>query len=439
MSESSRSESGPSSNGKQNILWIGVGLLALVLIVGWLLSNDRRFPAQESMAAGSERNPQNERRFQKAGIHSELKRKPDGSIPGFPGGSSASIHPAQNTDSDRSLISRTDSQGTRFPTRPIFSSEDRDGLFSSRQEISSNNFSQLEFKRKVEDHLKGKLDMLLDNVLGPGRHLCVVTAEVSRIDQEIRHVEHEGPGYVVERETVVEDAFRSPTTDPMGRPSPKRVVRRSVFDQTTTRERKYDSRIDFINVTAVVDLPEDEQGLPRITGIEIEGLIKSCMGFDPVRGDQVLLEFGKLGPPAHADSNTYGLHRIGTSGSLGERPDPAQRLATWADPWLMVPVGFGLLFCLLVLGYRKRTDSMPTWPHERRENPAADRRVTERRAADQGPVPGSAVSEPDPACSVPDPDPASLSELLGQWAGTGSDTLSSRMTTSDNDDQEKAA
>lgn len=200
-------------------------------------------------------------------------------------------------------------------------------VYTASDGISTDMASQFEFQQRTELSLAHKAESMLDLMLGPGKSVVRVTAdidfrEISRtekfVDPEVTakisetsdKVSSEGgssiPGGFVGAGGNLE---ASSDQDVAGSGKYTRDSKTIEYDNTSTSETVHENpgQIKRITVAAIVDLSPgetDEAGdtaaaaTPAVTLEQVEAIVQQAVGFDIDRGDQIKVVPAMLpGPP----------------------------------------------------------------------------------------------------------------------------------------------
>ena len=195
---------------------------------------------------------------------------------------------------------------------------DTKGRQLSRDGSAADIDGQLEYRQRVETGLASNAELMLSQLLGYGRAVVRVTADIDFTratrttkvldpDSKIRLIEQieseESTSQPAKAQGAVGASANAGTT------TTNRSTQR--IDGTFTSEKstsQYDvgSSLDTINeaagkikrltVAAVVDLSplEEQENGPEITKDQLEGIIKQAVGFDPSRQDEIELLLAPL-------------------------------------------------------------------------------------------------------------------------------------------------
>ena len=148
----------------------------------------------------------------------------------------------------------------------------------------------LELKQQVEAYLENKAQTLLDGVLGPGKSVVRVAAELNleRIERSIQRYDPES--------AVVISEERSESSDGTGGGTSETSVTNYEFDKTIETIAGEVGNIERLSVAVMVDgtyetVGEGENATTRFEPrseeelAKIAGIVKSAVGFDETRND----------------------------------------------------------------------------------------------------------------------------------------------------------
>jgi len=271
--------------------------------------------------------------------------------------------------------------------------------------------AQLRMREEVESHLAGAGQSMLDQLLGPGRAVVRVAAdlELARTTSETNAVDPES-------QTVLSEELQEEAVEGGGATS---TVRNYEVTRTTTRQEQEAGSIRALTVSVLLDEaapPTDpaaaEPGTPTpFTDDQlrqIESLVKNAVGFDEERGDRFAVQQLRFSTPA----------------------EPGGLLASAdATVWAGLGLRYGIVLLVLFLAYRllKRLADALAAPPAR--DPALDTAEADRQLGD-----GLAVGEDGELLGLPqgapvratiesveaDPYTAKLSPEAQALAGTSS-------------------
>lgn len=186
--------------------------------------------------------------------------------------------------------------------------------------------SQLEYRRSVERHLAAKAEEMLERVLGPGRAVVRVTADVNfqRLKEKRETYNPEGRVVISEKSTTLKSvaggapargtggAAGAASNLPSGRGAATTPSSNSSTNQEETSENSYAvskttqevedklGNIERLTVAALVDLSgggaEGAPARPALTVNDASELIKQAVGYKVDR-DEIKVNDVRLAPP----------------------------------------------------------------------------------------------------------------------------------------------
>ncbi len=178
-------------------------------------------------------------------------------------------------------------------------------LLNSSHGLGGDVAGQLEYVSTLEAHLAAKAESLLATMLGPGRALVRVTADVDFTQTERMETTYDPDSKVKLSETIKSESHTGAdrtsggaagTPSNLSRPSSGNSVTSRVEENTTEYAnteirdtvKETPGRIKRLTVAAIVDLTSPDDGpQTAITTSEIESLIKQAVGFDGKRSDEI--------------------------------------------------------------------------------------------------------------------------------------------------------
>ena len=185
-------------------------------------------------------------------------------------------------------------------------------VLSSRDSIGGDVNGQLEFQRKLEMDLSSKAEALLAAVLGHGRAVVRVTADVDFTETNRARTSYDPDSKVKSRESISTESTRgesrrsgaSGVASNTGASGSSGLAADSEIETIDTEYQNTEiidtiyeapGTIVRITVAAVVELPEVEasedvteiDAAASITNEQVENIIKQAVGFDTERGDQI--------------------------------------------------------------------------------------------------------------------------------------------------------
>lgn len=180
-------------------------------------------------------------------------------------------------------------------------------LLSSHQQGGADVSGQLEYVSRLESHLASKAEVLLAQMLGAGRSMVRVTADVDFTRSERQETTYDPSTKVKLSETIKSESHSGVTAGPAGGPAgtssnfgakasgsggstTKIEENTTQYANTEIRDtvKETPGRIKRLTVAAIVDLSAAEgDNAPTITTVEVESLIKQAVGFDEYRNDVI--------------------------------------------------------------------------------------------------------------------------------------------------------
>jgi flagellar M-ring protein FliF len=212
--------------------------------------------------------------------------------------------------------------------------------------------TQMDYRRELESYLSTKAEEMLAQVLGTGRAIVRVTADINFQHQHEKKETYNPEGRVATSETITSSkssgnsggAARGPagTASNVGKPPASAPGGSNNNQDETTKTdylvskvtQEYEDKlgtIERLTVAAMIDLSPPEAGKSGATPnsftiAEAQEIIKQAVGFKTNRGDEIKVSNVKLSPPAplavnetEPDQLQYWLRIISIvrNGSLG--------------------------------------------------------------------------------------------------------------------------
>ncbi len=215
-------------------------------------------------------------------------------------------------------------EGLRRQNVKVF---DTEGQMFDADETGTAIGGQLEYRRHIENDLAVKAETMLETLLGSGRSVVRVTAEV-----DLQKIEQKGTSYDSEEQVPASEEITTTTgtqADPLAtgeagaaanlnggtrRSGSKQVM----MESETSKTEYFDNGVEEtrttlpggvkrLSIAAIVELPQppgaagddatsttgnesdDSATQPNVTRVEIESLIKQAVGFDDSRKDRIEL------------------------------------------------------------------------------------------------------------------------------------------------------
>lgn len=222
--------------------------------------------------------------------------------------------------------------------------------------------AQLRMRQEVEEHLARAGQTMLDQMLGPGRAVVRVSADLdlARTETEANRVDPESQTMISEerQEEAGENGSGAQST-----------VRNYELSRETVRAEREAGEIRGLTVSVLLDEAAPAAGdTPREEGApspfseaqlrQIESLVKNAVGFNPERGDRFAVQQIRFNP----------------DGGLDRAADASAQRAEW----VALGVRYGVILLALFLAYRllrslvRRLDAPAEAPAEAPVRPALD-------------------------------------------------------------------
>ena len=194
----------------------------------------------------------------------------------------------------------------------------------------------------LEGELSTKANTMLDQLLGPGRAVVRVTAEIDSAKKTVDSEVYDDKKRVVLRENVSDEAYTTPNNPAagvIGQPnevepgvtnnySKEQAGREFGVSRTVTKEEAAGGGIKRLTVAVAVDRNAANAPTPA----EVRDLVANAVGFDATRGDTIAVSTPSFLQPAEA-------------------PVPAPEDSTSSAQSLAPTVLGGLLLVLVALGF----------------------------------------------------------------------------------------
>ncbi|QDT56307.1 Flagellar M-ring protein [Caulifigura coniformis] len=222
-------------------------------------------------------------------------------------------------------------------------------LLSTREPVDGDVAAQLEYRRRLEADLAIKAETLLAQMLGTGRAIVRVTADLDFNERQTERKTYDPDGKVkvsekIESESLGSSAPRStPQSGPPGTGSnvtpaaassggsgggkSERSETTYANAETLEKNREVPGRLVRLTVAAVVQLAEPNvEGQtaagPAVDAKQVEQLIRQAVGFDDSRNDQISVVTATLAGAVPAIPEVAGVpwdryEQLARSASLG--------------------------------------------------------------------------------------------------------------------------
>jgi len=262
-------------------------------------------------------------------------------------------------------------------------------LAGPQTEQAGMSTAQLRMRQEVEDHLAGAGQSMLDQMLGPGRAVVRVAADLdlARTTSETNAVDPES-------QTLLSEEAQEEVGQGTGATS---TVRNYEVTRQTTRQEQEGGSIKTLTISVLLDeAAPPVDGVPRPEGEptpfsdeqirQIEALVKNAVGFDEERGDRFAVQQIRFSTPAEA--------------GFMDAADPMA--------WTGLALRYGVILLVLFLAYRllrRLADGLAT-PTE------ATREITAARALPDAEAPALAVGADGQLLGLPAAEPATTIETV---------------------------
>ncbi|MEZ6130569.1 MAG: flagellar basal-body MS-ring/collar protein FliF [Planctomycetaceae bacterium] len=199
---------------------------------------------------------------------------------------------------------------------------DTDGHVLSESDALGGDVSgQLEFRRKLEAGLSAKAEAMLTPVLGHGRAIVRVTADIDFTEKNTARTSYDPDGKVKTRESISTETTRGPGGSSAGAGTSSNVGSLTLGSSSTSESdvetidteyqntetvdtiREAPGQIRRLTIAAVVQLPDpaDKEeataataAVPEITQAQVEKIIRQAVGFDETRSDEIEVLAAKM-------------------------------------------------------------------------------------------------------------------------------------------------
>lgn len=170
----------------------------------------------------------------------------------------------------------------------------------SEEALSASALERFDLKRKFENEMEARVQQMLNRILGPGRAVAMISADLDFDHQETVRTEH-GPGAVLSEQTLVEEGTTAAPGGPAGTDSEmpgmdmpfldtgtedgySREQRSVNYEVDTTQQVtvKAPGDIRSLSVSVIVDGTYTQANLESI-----QQVVASAVGYNAARGDQL--------------------------------------------------------------------------------------------------------------------------------------------------------
>lgn len=182
------------------------------------------------------------------------------------------------------------------------------GRLLSKQPIDENSIAgktaqQLEQQRRVESHLSGKIQSMLDGVLGVNNSTVEVTADLNFTSIEQTKTDYDPERQVIRSEQAIQEATES--TDSLSYPAVNIAKDKSNIIQNYEISKNVEHIIHSVGsvnrlsvavmINGTTKVNENPEGLKEVQYVprteeemqKLEEIVKNAVGYTPERGDQV--------------------------------------------------------------------------------------------------------------------------------------------------------
>jgi flagellar M-ring protein FliF len=288
----------------------------------------------------------------------------------------------------------------------------------SNEPLSTTAMERYEIQKNYEKEMESRIQQMLNRILGPGRAVSMVTAELDFDKQETVRTEH-GPGAVLSDQTTTESGAgvapggvpgtdtempgdTMPLADGNTSSNYNREQRTTNYEVDTTQQTiiKSPGNIKRLSISVVVD-----GEYPQAQLDSIQQVVAAAVGYDAARGDQITVSSMQFNSPAIPGFDE-------PSGSQGAVP--------WASRNYLIAAGVAagalIILAVLIMVLRRRA-------RRRREELLrleAEEAAKQRLAAEQPEEREIAIEEPKPGYRSKIKDiarekPSEIVEVLKAW------------------------
>lgn len=220
--------------------------------------------------------------------------------------------------------------------------------------LSATAMERYEIQKNYEKEMESRVQQMLNRILGPGRAVAMVTAEMDFDKQETVRTEH-GPGAVLSEQSTTESGAgvapggvpgtdtempgdTMPVADGNASSNYNREQRTTNYEVDKTQQTivKSPGNIKRLSVSVVVD-----GEYPRAQLDSIQQVVAAAVGYDAARGDQITVSGMQFNSPA-----------------IPGFDEPASTPGPWANRNYLIAAGAAvaalLLLVVLILVLRRR-------------------------------------------------------------------------------------
>jgi len=221
-------------------------------------------------------------------------------------------------------------------------------LLSTKEPVDGDVAAQLEYRRRLEADLAIKAETLLAQMLGTGRAIVRVTADLDFNERQTERKTYDPDGKVKVSEKIESESMGSGSPRPAQSGSPgaganvtpaaatsggsgggksERSETTYANAETLEKNREVPGRLVRLTVAAVVQLAETPSegktaAAPLVDAKQVEQLIRQAVGFDETRNDQISVVTATLAGAVPALPEIAGVpwdryEQLARSASLG--------------------------------------------------------------------------------------------------------------------------
>lgn len=286
------------------------------------------------------------------------------------------------------------------------------------EQLPASALERYDLKRKFEKEMETRIQQMLNRILGPGRAVAMISADLDFDQQETVSTEH-GPGAILSEQTLTEEGAGDTAGGPPGMDSEmpgdtmpfadtgadanySREERTTNYEVDTTQQVtvKALGSIRSLSISVVVD-----GDLTRANLDNIQQLVASAVGYQAARGDQLKVSgmtFNDASIPSFEEPAAAAAETL---------PAILKNYLTIAG----LAVG-GLLLMLIILILRRRARRRYEMLLAQQEEEAARRRTEEEKEGGKQLV----IEEPKPGYrtlikQLAKEKPSEVVEVLKVW------------------------
>lgn len=190
--------------------------------------------------------------------------------------------------------------------------------------------AMLDFQKNVETDYGKKVTTLLESILGPGKVMTRVSADLDYERVETTEEKYDPDSAVVKEETRTQEKFQGNRFQPTGVPgatanndaasqqvagnNSDRLTERNAYEinKETRKTLKPSGKVKRLTVAVMVDVLYKKQGksLTPVKRTEdeiknLKNLVEKAIGFDKARGDQVEIQEIEFQHPDYSAADSY--------------------------------------------------------------------------------------------------------------------------------------